>query len=416
MNPEIVTLNGSASFDPDGTIQSYLWTGPGTISNANAAVIQISNCSLGINMFILKVTDNHGAIDMDTVIVKIGGINRTSVAVQLVPFDGLSIPRGEIVSAGSGNKILFAGGWTGLPYSTGSAFTTRVDIYDISTNTWSTAELSQPRVEIGVAVAGDKIFFAGGTIPIPWGGAWGDAGYRSSRIDIYDVSNNTWSTSELSVARGGVMAASAGNRVLFAGGHTHFDDASAVVDIFNLESNSWTTTSLTQRRFGGAATVIDNKIYFAGGLYTILNDVFEITSRIDIYDASSNIWSISELNQARLGLAGIAAGSKNYWAGGDDNTVEIRDENAQTSSLFCLFQPNSWFDAVKKNNRVIFFTGRGEIRNKFDIYDFTNASWTIGVLNQVVFGAAIISFNNTVYVAGGYVNGALSRQVWKLEL
>ncbi|MGE5106935.1 MAG: hypothetical protein ACM3H8_05295 [Sphingobacteriales bacterium] len=33
-----------------------------------------------------------------------------------------------------------------------------------------------------------------------------------------------------------------------------------------------------------------------------------------------------------------------------------------------------------------------------------------------IYGASIISVNNTIYVAGGYVNGILSNQVWKLEI
>ena len=68
-----------------------------------------------------------------------------------------------------------------------------------------------------------------------------------------------------------------------------------------------------------------------------------------------------------------------------------------------------------KNNKIVFFTGRGVEKNKFDIYDITTDTWSIGVLPQNIVGASIISVNNTIYVAGGYVNGVLSNQVWKLE-
>ena len=40
--------------------------------------------------------------------------------------------------------------------------TSRVDIYDASSNTWSIAELSEPRINPAAAAAGSKIFFAGG--------------------------------------------------------------------------------------------------------------------------------------------------------------------------------------------------------------------------------------------------------------
>jgi hypothetical protein len=53
--------------------------------------------------------------------------------------------------------------------------------------------------------------------------------------------------------------------------------------------------------------------------------------------------------------------------------------------------------------------------DKFDIYDITTGTWSIGVLSKNIEGAGIISMNDTIYVAGGYVNGGISNQVWKLE-
>jgi hypothetical protein len=53
--------------------------------------------------------------------------------------------------------------------------------------------------------------------------------------------------------------------------------------------------------------------------------------------------------------------------------------------------------------------------DKFDIYDIFTDSWSIGVLPVNIYGSSIISLNNTIYVAGGYVNGVLSNQVWKLD-
>jgi hypothetical protein len=120
-------------------------------------------------------------------------------------------------------------------------------------------------------------------------------------------------------------------------------------------------------------------------------------------------------------MASIAFAGKIYWAGGHtsgpktSSQVEIRDVNTQTSSVACLFQPIGEFDAVEKNNKIVFFTGGGVVQNKFDIYDVTTNSWSIGVLNQNIYNAAIISVNNTIYVAGGYASGGFFNQVWKLE-
>ena len=55
------------------------------------------------------------------------------------------------------------------------------------------------------------------------------------------------------------------------------------------------------------------------------------------------------------------------------------------------------------------------VTNKFDIYDIATNSWSIGVLPLNINRASIISENNTIYVAGGIVNGIVSNQVFKLE-
>src|SRR5687767_15018149 len=70
-NPTQVTLDGSQSTDAGGTIVSFLWMGVGRILNAEQAITQISDLSLGRHDFILKVTDNHGSTDMDTVVITV---------------------------------------------------------------------------------------------------------------------------------------------------------------------------------------------------------------------------------------------------------------------------------------------------------------------------------------------------------
>jgi ribosomal protein L14 len=67
-----LTLNGSASIDPDGTIVSYSWvkiSGPasGTIVSAAGATTVVNSLVQGTYSFKLTVTDNSGATDTDTV-------------------------------------------------------------------------------------------------------------------------------------------------------------------------------------------------------------------------------------------------------------------------------------------------------------------------------------------------------------
>jgi len=62
---EAVVLNGSSSFDPDGSIVSYDWNfGDG--SSASGATVSHTYTTIGLYTATLTVTDNDGATDTDT--------------------------------------------------------------------------------------------------------------------------------------------------------------------------------------------------------------------------------------------------------------------------------------------------------------------------------------------------------------
>src|SRR5258707_8284704 len=91
--------------------------------------------------------------------------------------------RRNVAVACLGNKIFFAGG-SGATFDDSG----KVDIYDVSNNTWSIATLSQPRTFISGVSFANKIFFAGG-YPL------------TTRVDIYNGATQIWSTAELSTAK-----------------------------------------------------------------------------------------------------------------------------------------------------------------------------------------------------------------------
>ncbi|HEY0679693.1 MAG TPA: PKD domain-containing protein [Chitinophagaceae bacterium] len=71
-----VSLNGSGSSDPDGSVTAYAWTkvsGPAqyNITNSNSANTTVTNLAAGTYSFRLLVTDNNGATDDDTVVVTV---------------------------------------------------------------------------------------------------------------------------------------------------------------------------------------------------------------------------------------------------------------------------------------------------------------------------------------------------------
>ena len=430
-----INLDGSRSSDPENNISDYVWTkisgsASFNITNANAIQTQVTSLVEGIYQFELKVTDAVGLFSKDTVLITVNAAvitpacdnsNRPQVNAQLIPIGTLSQARVGMSVASAGSKVFFAGGTVFSP--SGSYHSDSVDIYDVVSNSWSTARLCVPRDNMAAVAAGNKIFFAGGE--------FGDGTWPVDSIDIYNVSTNTWSVSHLSVAGNGIAAATVGDKVFFAGGDGGFSGPGREirVDIFNLTTNTWSTTSLSEMKRGGHSAITANdKIYFAGG-ETWPGNYWIASNKIDIYDNVTNTWSTSSLYEGKIAFAGIAVAGKIYWAGGRTggwtsyNTscaVEIMDANTGNSSIEYLFKPETWWidigqNAVLKDNKIIFYRPNEPDNDRFDIYDIMTNTWSIGILPQIISDASIISVNNTIYIAGGAVNGISSNQVWKLE-
>ena len=75
-----ISLNGSASYDPDGTIATYDWvkiSGPGaiTLTNSNTATPGVTGVQAGVYVFELTVTDDKGATAKDQVQLTVNAAN-----------------------------------------------------------------------------------------------------------------------------------------------------------------------------------------------------------------------------------------------------------------------------------------------------------------------------------------------------
>lgn len=412
MEPSSITLDGKMSRDPDGTIVSYQWSivfaesSTGLITNPAASVTNVTGLVPGAYGFRLRVFDNDGAFDDDTIVVNTVYNNRPQINARLIPIGTLNDPRKISVAAAVGNKILFAGGIP-VPSGPGPNFSATVDIYDITTNTWSAARLSQARSGMTVATLGNKVFFAGGTGILPSGIVG-----LTSRVDIYDAVANTWATMEMPHADGLLSSLASGNKLVIVGGN--------FADVYNTGNGTWKTTNFGQPRYLITANSVKGKLYFAGGVTN--KSTLAPTSRIDIYDPTTDSWSVSQLSKPKYGMSGLLARNM-IWAGGviagnTSNEVEMLDLFSGATSFSCLFQPNSFspFSSASLNSKAVFFVSNGKIKNKFDIYDPLTDIWSIGVLDQPTSVPIVISANGSIYVAGTTsIGDVYQRQVWKLE-
>lgn len=89
---EAVTLDGTASADPDGVVQSYDWR-EGGVSIASGAMPTVS-LTVGTHTLTLVVTDNGGATDTDTVAITIQP--QASAADTVVVFKAIYSRRGQL--------------------------------------------------------------------------------------------------------------------------------------------------------------------------------------------------------------------------------------------------------------------------------------------------------------------------------
>ena len=410
-SPVIIPLTGSESYDPDGTITKYNWqiifpiNSSIAITNSNKAQASVTGLLAGKYIFELSVTDNDGNVKKDTTQLNIIATNRQLMQARLTPVGSLSEKR-KVAGVGFvGNKIFLAGGRY-PPAGPGPNFTSRVDIYDVVSKDWSTSELSQKKWGIATAVAGNKIFFGGGTA------LQGNAS-PTTRVDVYDIADQKWSTAELPKA-GQYTAVAQGNKVLFAGGTS--------VYMYDYLSEKWTSKTLSQSRVSIAAASVGGSIYFSGGATNAVGGT--PFNNIDIYEPKTNSWSVSSMSKAKYALATIGLRGKALWAGGITdkgltNEIEILDLlNGKGTTFHCLFQPGSFSinSMGKLGNYVVFFPDSGDDKTRFDIYDSLNDKWYIGVLDKKIGPAILITAGTELFVVGSSTPGIdYYDQLWKLE-
>ncbi len=270
--------------------------------------------------------------------------------------------------------------------------------------------------------AGNKIVFAGGFYDVPM--CWYDSGpdmpgwygcrYESNRVDIYDTSTHSWSTHELARNyygnnRNQKPAVTVGNKIFFSRGMDTIDRTwSDKVDVYDASTNGWSVIQLSERRVNLSVGVLGNKVFFAGG--GIEGPNYILSNKVDIYDVSTNSWSFATLSEARDGAAVAVAGNKIIFAGGwkangPSTVVDIYDASANTWSVATLSEATGFITAFTIGSEAFFIVGAPGNSipppRKIDVYNSNSNNWSVKEINFFAEGFPSVVLDNKALVFCG---------------
>jgi predicted Ser/Thr protein kinase len=309
----------------------------------------------------------------------------------------LSEGRYNLAATSSGELVFFGGG-----HNATIGPSDRVDIYNVTNGTWTTATLSIPRSELAATSSGNLVFFGGG---------W-NLSVAYDRVDIYNISDGSWNIANLSSARVALAATSVGNLVLFSGGYSPLNSSFLnyykTVDIYNVTGNVWSSALLSAYRSNLAATSVANRYALFGGGNFGMNP----SNVVDIYDSLCGMWSSATLSLARTALTATSLGNLAFFAGGNSdnpnqtfNVVDIFNSTSQTWNIATLSQNRSWLASASIGEIVAF--GGGELNLSsllsvvVDMCNVTSNVWFTANLSQArIFLAATSSINKILFGGG----------------
>uniref|UniRef100_UPI00082F6C04 PKD domain-containing protein n=1 Tax=Pseudotamlana agarivorans TaxID=481183 RepID=UPI00082F6C04 len=143
------------------------------------------------------------------------------------------------------------------------------DEYDPATGIWTVLENApRPRDHFHAAVINGKLYAASGRLS---GGSGGVFGPVIPEVDVYDFSSQTWSTlpsdQNIPTGRAAAIVANFENKLVVAGGETPSSStALKTTEIYDPNLQSWTTgEDLNHHRHGTQGIVSGRGIFTAGG-------------------------------------------------------------------------------------------------------------------------------------------------------
>ncbi|HRI61550.1 MAG TPA: hypothetical protein PK228_17550, partial [Saprospiraceae bacterium] len=235
---------------------------------------------------------------------------------------------------------------------------------------WTTARLSEARLQPQVVVAGTKALFAAGKT---------DNGKGSARVDIYDANTGSWAVHDLpnpSRNPNPDFTVISHSSMVFV---VDRNDMSGEISIYHSADNSWKSARLSEPRMSVSVGVAGDYVVFAGG--ALSPEVFSRT--VDLYNVKTNAWRSIQLSEPRTGIAIAGLGEQIFLAGGDkagekSDVVDVLYTNVWRQSTRTLSEKRTRIEAIVTGNQVLFAGGEGPDgfnSSKVDVYDGGFNTW-----------------------------------------
>ena len=186
----------------------------------------------------------------------------------------LTVARCRMSATSIGNYALFVGGITSSGVNT-------VDAYDTSLTKSTPTVLSYRRFDAAATSVGNYALIGGGHNN---GTSYGNYGHQNT-VEVYNTSLTLSAATNLQIGRDNLAATTVGEYAIFAGGQMGSSsqkyDISSHVDVYNASLTRTIGTSLSNARKFLAATSIGDYALFGGGFYGSSSDAY--SADVDVY-------------------------------------------------------------------------------------------------------------------------------------
>jgi N-acetylneuraminic acid mutarotase len=190
--------------------------------------------------------------------------------------------------------------------------------YDPATDKWRTLP-SPPtkRGAVAAGVIGDELYVAGG---------WNTSSEDQTRLEVYDFDTGKWRRGpDMRFARNHVVGAAASGKFYAVGGHVHLfitDQVFSYVERFDPKANRWERVAdLNPPRSGAGVTTVDGRLVVFGG--EAKNGVVASAA---VFDPLTGLWSpLPDMLTPRHALGSVTYGNRVYAIQGARYPAFVRD-------------------------------------------------------------------------------------------